>query len=322
MINSSPRDHKCAWPARLTSCARMPSHFHSTCQSGSIAEQSADLLQPRRAVDRRGQAKRVGPRKIGVGRPRINQAAEPAGRRRPLAHQPRRHRRRCNRRRFGQRANDQRLRHAKPQLAGQHLQQGEALPSRQRLHPAKHGAPLAVEIHLTQRHDALLDPFGEAHGFACQWRQLIEQQRGGLGAVPDDGVAFGEEPFGQAGRRQRPFGNRPAGRGAFQSAAGQEEHRPRRIGRGRAAEVVDHRLDFEVGRRGVIEGGKQRGETLHERFTLCAFCAFCGSFCAFCGFIRSRPRRSRVPTRFASRLPRHPARAEISRAARRAHAWR
>ena len=33
VINSSPRDHRCTPPARQTSCARIPSHFHSMIQS-------------------------------------------------------------------------------------------------------------------------------------------------------------------------------------------------------------------------------------------------------------------------------------------------
>ncbi len=35
VTSSSPRDHSQIWPARLTSCARMPSYFHSTSQSAA-----------------------------------------------------------------------------------------------------------------------------------------------------------------------------------------------------------------------------------------------------------------------------------------------
>ena len=43
MTSSSPRDQIQTWPPRLTTCARMPSYFHSTIQSAGEAEPRREL---------------------------------------------------------------------------------------------------------------------------------------------------------------------------------------------------------------------------------------------------------------------------------------
>ena len=124
VISSSPRDQRWTCPPRLTSCARMPSHFHSTSQRSRSPSVRAMSSAPVTSWSI-GEA-----RKNGYGRERSLAVAPGAssdayhdGRRRPVAHQPRRHRRRRQRRRLRQRAHDQRLRDADAQLAGQQLQQ-------------------------------------------------------------------------------------------------------------------------------------------------------------------------------------------------------
>ena len=122
VISSSPRDHRWTAPPRLTSCARMPSHFHSICQSPSVARAS-------RSASSSGDARKNGYGRersssvrscersdayhsaVGVHSP-ISRAATVVGRQRG---------------RLRQRAHDERLRHADAELAGQQLEQDEAL---------------------------------------------------------------------------------------------------------------------------------------------------------------------------------------------------
>ncbi len=49
VTSSSPRDQIQTWPPRLTSCARMPSYFHSTSQSAGRTEQCVEMLRRRLA---------------------------------------------------------------------------------------------------------------------------------------------------------------------------------------------------------------------------------------------------------------------------------
>ena len=183
-----------------------------------------------RLLERRGEEERIGPRAVVVGVLVREQGREPRRRRRPFAHQARRDRRRRQPRGLRQRADDQRLRDADAQFAGQDLEQHEALQAIEPRPPAADACLLRGRIEFAQRKDPLLDPRGRA---TCvrrgRDRHLIEHERRGLGAVADDRIALVEQPLVEAGGRERPRPDCGGRNQPLQPAAGQEEHRPRRI---------------------------------------------------------------------------------------------
>ena len=91
-------------------------------------------------------------------------------------------------------------------------------------------------------------------GLGGSARQLIEQQRRGLGAVADDGVALAHQPLRQAGGGEDPAADGPRRHQALQPASGQEEHGPRGIGGWRGREIARHRLDLRGGRGRRVDG--------------------------------------------------------------------
>ena len=177
-------------------------------------------------------------RKNGYGRDRSSsvcscerRAANHVGGRRPLAHQARRDRGRRQPGGLRQRADDERLRDADAQLARQDLQQHEPLQPIEPRPPAADARLLGRRIEFAQRKNPVLDPRGQRRIVGVRDRHLIEHERGRLGAVTDDRVAFVEQPFVEAGGRQRPVADRGRRNEPLQPAAGEEEHRPRRIRR-------------------------------------------------------------------------------------------
>ena len=240
---------------------------------GALAEQRRDGRRVGdRVVDGRGEAERIRPRAVRVGDAGRHQLGVPRRRRRPLAHEPRRHGRRRQRGRLRQRPHHQRLRHAEAQLAGEQLEEREALPASQLANPADHLPLLRLGRRLPERQDASLDPLGEAQRLRSRSiRQndsgvvgnLIEDQRRRFGAVADDAVALAEQPFLDAGERHRPGRDGAVGQQALQPPAGEEEHRPRRVGGRRRRQIADDGLDLGVGRGRPVDGGEEGGERLH-----------------------------------------------------------
>ena len=123
VISSSPRDQRYARPPRRTSCARMPSHFHSASQSARSP--SASTARPRAA--RRGRTDRAAtcpsprrPARAALAKAAADGAQSPISACATIAGgRPARSR---------ERAHDQRLRDADAQLAGEQLVEQEALP--------------------------------------------------------------------------------------------------------------------------------------------------------------------------------------------------
>ena len=197
VISSSPRDQRCTAPPRRTSCARMPSHFHSISQSDGVAERRRIVLERRREEER------VGPRL--VDRPMARATAATRTTRRSGSTRPSAAPRWpwCRVRRLGQRADHERLRHADAQLAGEQLEQDEALQPVELAPPVGHARAAAPP----DRGSAAAGSARRATGQRAAAsgspglgrRQLIEHQRRGLGAVADDRVALLEQP----GRRGR-----------------------------------------------------------------------------------------------------------------------
>ena len=90
--------------------------------------------------------------------------------------------------------------------------------------------------------------------------ELVEHERGCLGAVADHRVALVEQPALEARGRQRPLANR-APTGAAASAGGRSERTPPTRHRPAARrEVADHRGDLGVGRGRPVDRVEERGE--------------------------------------------------------------
>ena len=142
--------------ARRTSCARMPSHFHSTSQS---ARGPSDRPAPPAATPGRTDRARAIARRSG----RATEAREPAGRRRPVAHHPRRDRRWpgvprpiCASARTTS-VCDTPTRSSPVRIFEQH----EALKRDRACATTRSTAPLRRRIEVAQREDPLLDPLGQ-----------------------------------------------------------------------------------------------------------------------------------------------------------------
>ena len=256
VMSSSPRDQRCRTPPRLTSCARMPSHFHSTSQPLTSPERLDRILERRREKER------IRPRAVVVGALVREERGEPLRGRRPLAHDPRCERRGRQLRRLGQRADDERLRDADAQLAGEELEEDEPLQPVERAPPGGDALLLRCRIQALERQDAVLDPARKRQILGWGRRQLVEDERRRLRAVADDRVALFEEPGRQPRGRERPAVDRRIGQQALQPPAGEEEDRPGRVRRRSRRKVRGHRGDLGVGRRRAVDGVVEAGEAV------------------------------------------------------------
>ena len=132
MISSSPRDQRCTVPPRLTSCGAdaVPLPFDQPVRR--VAERSRS--DPRAATRGRTDTAATGRRPCA----RCERSdGEPLGRRRPVAHEPGGDRRRRQAGGLGERADDERLRDADAELAGEELEQDEALQAVERPPPGR-----------------------------------------------------------------------------------------------------------------------------------------------------------------------------------------
>ena len=121
MINSSPRDHRKVRHWRRINWARMPSHFHSICQCGRVAE-VRDI-----AFQGIGEAEGVGTADIGVAGIGRDQLAPEIGGGLPLSHEAMGDDFGGDAAGFGDGADHQALRDADAKFAGDELVPGEAL---------------------------------------------------------------------------------------------------------------------------------------------------------------------------------------------------
>ena len=238
----------------------MPSHFHSTSQSAGVAERldrrssSGEARKngygrDRSSSVRSGDRSAANQSAVGVHSP-ISRAAIVVGR---------------QLRRLRQRADDQRLRHADAQLAGEQLEQDEALQPVERRPPRRSRAPAAPPGSR---------PLSGRMRSSTHCERAAGRSRTGAAAA-DRGPA----PPSRR-RRRRPRSTRRAasrrrpvaasvqpliarvGQQPLQPPAGEEEHRPRRIRRRRADEIARHRLDLGVGRRRAVDRVEERERSL------------------------------------------------------------
>ena len=154
VISSSPRDQRWVFPPRVINCARMPSHFHSTCQSrrspsASTSPSSGDARLNGYGLERSssvcsGESTRSNHSAVGVhhhGAVRLRSAARAARQRR--------------------RTDDERLGHLDAEFPGQQFEEDETLDPVERRAPLEHAPALFVGIRVAERKDAPLDPFRE-----------------------------------------------------------------------------------------------------------------------------------------------------------------
>ena len=92
---------------------------------------------------------------------------------------------------------------------------------------------------------------------------LGQHQGDGFGQVAHGLVAFFEQPLGQARGLQRQRAQRCGADEPGRLAAGQEVHRPGRVGVGHLAQVAQQRGHLGVGGPARVELGEQRTEALH-----------------------------------------------------------
>ena len=253
LLAARPDERAARW--RRINCARMPSHFHSTCHS-RMSPRSFD-----RAFQRIGEEEWIRAADIGVARIGGHQLRPECGGGLPVAHQAMRDDRgvQAADRRDG--AHHQALRHAHAKFAGDDLVPGEALAL---VHLAPRGnqrSALALVIGVAQRQQALLDPV--VQGQVARRLRGRQQQRDGFGEIADGVVALAEEPFGDAGFLDGPLRQLARFQQTLGAAADQECGSPGGIGRRHARKVARERIDLLVGPGGFVEGGIQLGEGFH-----------------------------------------------------------
>ena len=162
VISSSPRDQIHTLPITPNQLGADAVPLPLDLPGMPIAELGGDVGGAAHlGIERRRQAERIRAGPIGGGDIGGDELAIPGRRRRPLAHQPRRHHLCGQPGGLGQRPDDQGLRHADPQLAGEQLEQREAFPARQLAQPGEHLGGLRLRLDLTQALNRSLDPFGQ-----------------------------------------------------------------------------------------------------------------------------------------------------------------
>ena len=182
-----------------------------------------------RLLERRREEERIGPRPVVVGVLVREEGREPRRAWRPLAHQARRNRGRRQPGSLRQRADDERLRDADAQFAGEDLEEHEPLQAIEPRPPAADECLLGGRIEFAKRKNPVLHPGGQRRIVGGRDRHLIEHERRRLGAVTDDRIALVQQPFVEAGGRECPRPDCGRRNEPFEATAGQEEHRPRRV---------------------------------------------------------------------------------------------
>ncbi len=162
----------------------------------------------------------------------------------------------------GQGSGDQQLRDPDPEGAGDQLDADHQAEPVQ-LRPERGQARcLLFGWQAAQGQQPVLQPDGQT--FLGAVANLGHQQGNGFGEVADGLVALLEQPFGQL---RNCYGCRAQHLGRHQlawPAAGQEVHRPGRIGGVGCAEIVAHGGQLGVVRGGGIETAVEGGEGFHR----------------------------------------------------------
>ncbi len=137
------------------SCDRMPSHFHSTIQSG-LGPSDSDV-----GLERIGEVEWVGPAHVGVLDVGSQQPGEELRRGLPPSHQPVGDRAFGQSARGGQRALDQAGGGSDPKSAGDELVPDESLAAIELGPGLEHRAALDAFLLPTEGKQLLLDPMGQ-----------------------------------------------------------------------------------------------------------------------------------------------------------------
>jgi hypothetical protein len=223
----------------------MPSHFHSTAQSSRLPSESGGSSS--------GEA-----RKNGYG-------CEPAGRWRPVAHQPGRDDGAVGSGRLGEAADDERLRNADAKFAGQQLVQDEPFEPRQAKPPSCDRRALIGGVQARERQQSFLDPGRQRRvRFRLPAIDLIEDQGDQLRTVADCGVTLCQQPLREPRQFHRPGAKQRGRHQPLEPATRQKVDGPRRVGRRGFAKVGGEGGDLGVGRRRAIDRVIERCETSHD----------------------------------------------------------
>ena len=164
-----------------------------------------------------------------------------------------------------QRADDERLRDADAELAGQQLVEEEALGR------AAGRATSAMTRSRCAAGSAFCSGSSRSSTHAASGRSAsggpgghgVERERDELGEIAGGGVALVEQPLRQSRRLLRPLPQPRRRHDALQPPAGEKEDRPRGVGRRRVAEIGRQRRDLGVGGRGLIDRLVERAEPPH-----------------------------------------------------------
>ena len=223
-------------PSRRMSWARMPSHFHSACQS-SIGPEGVG-----RTFQGVGQAERIGPAVVGVA----GVGPRGGGRRRPGSGSQSPIKRWAtiaglDPADLGQGPGDELLRDAHAEAAADQLVPDESLGPVHRGPGPEHGRLLGRLVGLAEGQERL-DPVAQGEVAGAVGRR--QEQGDGLGHVADGVVRLAEEPVGDAGGLGGPLAELPRGDRLLGLPADQEVDGPGRIGRRGPGEVGGQRPDL------------------------------------------------------------------------------
>ena len=270
--SSSPRDQIHTCPPWRTTCARMPSYFHSICQSDGGPMRGFELVD--RDVERMSEEerKRLAGRqhaelvRVGIRPRRRDQAGIGLGIGPRLlvgvAHHALGDQLGIERRMLGQRALHQQLADADPEAAADQLGQQETAGRVEFVPVTGDRLGLPLRRRIAQRQQAVLDPLRQAA--IGQARRRRQHQRDRLGQVADRLVALLEQPVVDAGALAGERAQQAGRNDLARLAAGQKIDRPRRIGGVGQGQVGAQRAHFVGGRGARIEGAEQAREAPHQ----------------------------------------------------------
>ena len=213
-----------------------------------------------RGLELVGEVERVGPREIGAGVRRLDQAFPGFRLRAPIAHQSVRQFRLGQASCLRQGPGHELLAHAHPPATGQQLVEHQPLGRRQTI-PDSEDMGLAVGIIGCVERAQLGDGFGQALRAALNRRR--QDQRDGFAQIAHDRVAFLEQPERDARPFRGPVAQPGGGDQPARAPPAQQCHAPEPVGFWRLAEILRHRRHLDGGFGRLIETREERGKAVH-----------------------------------------------------------